>query len=261
MKKLFRLELIKYSRSTIFYIFTGLFMALVVLSEVSSLYLANKFGVKIGFADLWPSLINTAGQMNIFIGIIIMVSITSEYQYRTIRQHIVDGLDKSDFFIAKNLYAVCLSVFAVVFVAITVVIAGYLTGATVSASGPFDGSRQLGNYFIQVLGYMSMAIFFAFLLRTTAVGIIVYLPLESLLGAIVSYLSKSNTSIPQYFPKAVFSNIVQNPGVIKLANAARAAAPSRPINLLSEQTNLFLGCLYIILLTSLSYWLLKRRDL
>ncbi len=264
MKKLLRLEFIKYSRSTIFYIFIGLFMALVVLSEIGSLYLANKFGVKLGFSTLWPSLINTAGQMNIFIGIIIMVSITSEYQYRTIRQHVIDGLDKSDLFIAKYIYGICLSLFAVVFVAISVIIAGYITGASTTGSGPWDGSQLLGSYFVQVLGYVSMAIFFAFLLRTTAVGIIVYLfymPLESLLGSLISYISHNDTTIPQYFPKAIFSNIIQNPGVIKLANAAKAAAPAKTINILSEQNTLIIGFVYIILFAAGSYWLLKKRDL
>ena len=264
MKKLLRLEYIKYTHSSIFYIFIGLFMALVVLSEISSLYLSNKFGIKLSFATLWPSLINTAGSMNIFIGILIMVSITSEYQYRTMRQHIVDGLDKKDIFIAKHLYALCLAVFSVVFVALTVIITGYCIGASNAGSGPFDGSQLIARYFVQVLGYISMAIFFAFLIRATAVGIIVYLfymPLESLLGALISYLSKNNTLIPQYFPKAIFSNMVTNPNMAKLVNAAKASSPIKVPVELSEQTTLVFGCIYIILFTAASYWLLKKRDL
>jgi len=264
MKKLLRLEYIKYTRSTIFYIFIGLFMALVALSEISSIYLSNKFGIKLGFATLWPTLINTATSMNVFIGILIMVSITSEYQYRTMRQHIVDGLDKKDIFIAKHLYALCLSLFAVVFVALSVVVAGYSIGASTTGAGPFDGSQLIGRYFVQVLGYISMAIFFAFLLRSTAVGIIVYLfymPLESLLGVLVSYLSHKDTMIPQYFPKAVFSNIVTNPNMAKLVNAAKAASPTKATIVLPEQTNLILGCVYIIIFTAGSYLLFKKRDL
>ncbi len=264
MKKLLRLEYIKYTRSTIFYIFVGLFMVLVVLSEISSLYLSNKFGIKLTFASLWPSLINTAGSMNIFIGILIMVSITSEYQNRTMRQHIVDGLDKKDVFIAKHLYAVCLAMFAVVFVALSVIAVGFYVGFSTLGSNPFDGSQLIGRYFVQVLGYISMAIFFAFLIRSTAVGIIVYLfymPLESLLGVLISYLSHNDTLIPQYFPKAILSNMVTNPDMAKLVSAAKSASPVKIPVALSEQTTLIVGCIYIIAFTAGSYLLLKKRDL
>src|SRR6185503_9511847 len=122
MKKLLRLEYIKYSRSNIFYIFIGLFIAIIILSEVITANLGDKTGMKFGFPSAWLNLLYTASWMDFFLGIMVIVSITTEYQFRTMRQHVVDGLDKKDIFIAKYLYAIGLAFFAIVFVALTIMV-------------------------------------------------------------------------------------------------------------------------------------------
>src|SRR6185437_3626469 len=156
MKKLLRLEYIKYSRSNTFYIFIGLFMAIIVLSEISTAGLGGKAGMKFGFPEAWTNLLYTASWMNFFIGIIVLISITTEYQFRTMRQHVVDGLDKKDVYIAKYLYAVTLALFAVIFVAITIII---ISNSYAEAGGDkniFNGMEALARYFIQLMGYISM---------------------------------------------------------------------------------------------------------
>ncbi len=260
MKKLLRLEYIKYSRSNVFYVFIGLFMAIVVLSEVITANLGSKTGMKFDFPAAWTNLLYTASWMNFFIGIVVIISITTEYQFRTLRQHVVDGLDKKDIFIAKYLYAIVLALFAVVFVGITVVIISYLySDPATGGHNPFNGLELLFRYFIQLMGYISMAVFFAFLLRNTSTAVIIYLfymPIESLIG-VALFHSPNNAQIPQYFPKTIFSSIVPRPGIIKFVSSAAGLNASGP----SEQNTLILGCIYIIVFAAGSYWLLNKRDL
>ncbi len=259
MKKLLRLEYIKYSRSNIFYIFIGLFIAIVVLSEISTAGLGSKAGMKFGFPSAWTNLLYTASWMNFFIGIIVLISITTEYQFRTMRQHVVDGLDKKDIFIAKYLYAVGLALFAVIFVAITVILISNGYAEADSDKNFFNGMEALARYFIQLMGYISMAVFFAFLLRSTSVAVIVYLfymPIESLIG-VALFHSPGNAQIPDYFPKTLFSNIVPRPGIIKFVSNVAGLNASGP----SDQTTLILACVYIIIFMAGSYWLLSKRDL
>src|ERR1039458_2576490 len=241
MKKLLQLEYIKYTRSNLFYIFLGLFVAILALSEIITVHVGTTAGLKFGFPDVWGNLVYVASWLNFFLGLMILISITSGYQSRTSRQHVVDGLEKMDIFAAKYLYAIGLAIFAVVFVAISVIIAGYSASAHGSNADMFKGSEILGKYFLQVLGYMSMAIFFAFLFRNTAVGIIVYLfymPIESLLGAAIFH-SPTNGDIPEYFPKALFSGIVPRPGIVKFVTSAAGMNTKGP----SGESALILWCI------------------
>ena len=259
MKKLLQLEYIKYSRSNIFYIFIGLFIAIVVLSEITTAHLGSGAGMKFGFPDAWTNLVYTASWMNFFIGIMVLISITSEYQSRTLRQHVVDGLDKKDIFVAKYLYAIGIALFAVIFVAISVVCISYAYATPVADKNMFNGMELLGKYFVQLMGYISMAVFFAFLLRNTSLGIIVYLfymPIESLVS-VGLFHSPTNARIADYFPKNLFSNIVPKPGIVKFVSNAAGLHTNGP----TDQTILILGCVYIIIFIAGSYWLFNKRDL
>jgi ABC-2 type transport system permease protein len=253
MKKLLQLEYIKYSRSWMFYIFLALFVVMTILIESITLHINKTLGLQFGFPYVWDNIIYLASWLNFFLGLMVLISITTEHQYRTVRQHIVDGLDKPAFFTAKLLYALMLALFAVVFVTITVLVIGYSQSSSVSFSGMFDGSKLLLRYFIQLLGYMSMALFFGFLFRSTALGMLLYLfymPIDSLLGVII-FKNPNNM-----FPKTLFASVVPKPAILDIAQGASGLKMTGP----TDQTILGMAILYIVIFTASSYFLLYRRD-
>src|SRR5665213_382086 len=190
MKKLLAIEFIKYSRSRMFYGFMILYFGLMVLLKLSN---GGPDKSVFNLPVIWSNLVYGVSFINFFIGLIVLISVTNEYQYRTIRQHIVDGLSREQYFLAKNLYAILLAVLTCLFVAGSIVIIGMThhfaapivrVGRDVaqinamsaySYHSIFEGSRILVDYFIQLLGYMSLAIFIGVLFRSTAISAIFYI--------------------------------------------------------------------------------------
>ena len=70
------------------------------------------------FPDIWQNLAWTSGLLKMGVAIMVVVSITNEYTYRTIRQNIIDGMSREEFLLSKvytNLllsfgqYGICIS--------------------------------------------------------------------------------------------------------------------------------------------------------
>src|SRR3977135_3165680 len=55
------------------------------------------------FPDVWQNLVYISGLFKIVLAIMVVISITNEYQYRTIRQNIIDGLSRWQFLQSKLL--------------------------------------------------------------------------------------------------------------------------------------------------------------
>lgn len=259
MKKLIQIEYYKYSRSKVFYAFMGLYLALILLLEIISS--DKKSFLYSTFPAIWTSLIYTVSYLNVFAGFIVLISVTSEYQYRTLRQHIVDGLEKDSFFASKVIYAVFIGGFTSLFVMISIMIIG-LTHGTSNNHSMFEGSQVVADFFVQLMGYLSLAIFAGILFRSTALSVIIYMmyvvALEPLLGWALFH-NESNEKIVAFFPKTLFSSIVES------NSAILNAGPSKPIigmvkGAPDHQTRLILACVYILVILGGSYALLKKRD-
>jgi len=62
------------------------------------------------FVDVWQNLGSTYRYISIFLGILVVISITDEYRNKTIRQNILDGLSRKEYLISKITLAAWLSV-------------------------------------------------------------------------------------------------------------------------------------------------------
>jgi ABC-2 type transport system permease protein len=259
MKKLLQLEFIKYSYSRIFYAFMGLYIAMIVLLEMFSgkdVMMTNKF------PDVWGNLVYSLSFLNFFIGFIILISLTNEYQYKTLRQHIVDGLTKTSYFGAKSLYSLSITVFIAAFVAVSVIISGLYHSPAGNTHGMFENSAVIGDYFVQLLGYMSIAVFMSYLFRNTALAAIIYimyvLVIEPSLGMALFH-NDTNRQFLAYFPKTLFSGLVEPVSTVKLLSHVPfiglvKGAPE-------HATRVLMACAYILVLNAGSYFLLRKRDL
>jgi len=264
MKKLLQLEFIKYSKSRAFYIFILLFMVIVVLLEMLIVSLGGReIGGKkvldLGFPAAWDNLVYIASYLNFLIGLMVIISITNEYQYRTFRQHIVDGLSKLNVWVAKYLYALLLVIFSCLFVAISVIIFGSMN-ATTGTNGVFDGIKIIYKYFIQLIGYVTLAMFMSILFRNTALAAIIYVLYVWFLEFLLSFAffhKSTNMYIASYFPKALFSSIVPKPPLLTFASNMAGLNTNGP----SEQMTLILSCIYILVFAGGSYFLIRARDL
>lgn len=184
---------------------------------------------------------------NLMIGVIIIVFTTNELKYKTQRQNVIDGLSKRDVIMAKFYVVILMSLIVTLYAFVVSFIFGLIGGGE---AGVFDGIEQIGVYFISTIGYFAFAFFFANLVKMPALAIIFYLlstTIEGILGfvALQEYV--------QFFPLSTFSNLVPNPLEI--------GGPPEMRFIWDQTSRTLLAVGYISIMVSISYWVIRRRDI
>src|SRR5579864_7443787 len=104
MKKLISIELKKILPYATFWIMLGIYVVLLFLMFffLRSIKLAGPLAFLnldsfYSFPLLWHSLTYVASFFTLLLGILVIILITNEFSFRTVRQNIIDGLSKADF--------------------------------------------------------------------------------------------------------------------------------------------------------------------
>jgi ABC-2 type transport system permease protein len=257
MLSLLRIELRKILPYRTVWVILGLFVLLlffIVKSAGNITINGQQAGPNLyTFPDIWLRLTYIASYFNLMLGILVIILVTDEYSFRTIRQQVIDGLFRSEIVAAKLFVTILLAFFA------TLVVCGLGFAFGLSATPNIAPDKIFGNamylvyYFIQALGYMTFAMLIAFLVRKNGLAIIAFL-CYFFTEWVVRFLV--NDSINQYFPAKVLNSLAPNPtqSIIDSAigNVTVALTPAQAA---------FPAAGYIVLFTVLSYGLLKSRDL
>ncbi|MFC5269660.1 ABC transporter permease [Adhaeribacter terreus] len=234
-------------------IFTGL-LFLIVRSAASITINGQTAGPQLyNFPDIWQRLTYIASYFNLLLGILVIILITDEYSFRTLRQQIIDGYFRTDVIASKLLVLLSIALFA------TLVVTSLGLGFGVSATENASAQQITGNmmyliyYFAQTLGYMTLAMFVAFLVKKNGLAIIAFL-LYFFVEWIIRF--KVDDSVNQYFPGKVLNSLAPNPTQSLIDSAVGITTTA-----LTPQQAIFPAVLYIVLLVAASYFLLKSRDL
>ena len=116
MLHLLKIDLKKLTSYRTFWVICGLYFFTLAMATASGMeflkWLASfveGFGQSINinriplyhFPDVWQNLAWSSGLLKIMLGIMVLISITNEYSYRTVRQNIIDGLSRREFLLSK----------------------------------------------------------------------------------------------------------------------------------------------------------------
>ncbi len=127
------------------------------------------------FPFTWQSFGYLGSWFNFYaLGIIGIMIITMEYNYRTMRQSIINGLTRTEFFISKILMVLAISIVFSLYFCITGFIIGYFSTDVVYSSKVFQNIHIIPLYSLQILGYMSVAVLIGWIFKRFALSIIVY---------------------------------------------------------------------------------------
>ena len=180
MFALLSVEWLKIKRYRTFWILSGLFAALLFLSN----WLYSRGLLKLGpaaqildsnytFPNVW---VNVAYFTKLFTGliaIIVTIITTNEYQFRTNRQNVIDGWKRLDFFHAKWLFVLVLSLAVTLYSFLIGLFFGIFNGSSLANAG---GQLEKMLYvFILTLNYFGFALTLSFLIRRSGMTIIIFL--------------------------------------------------------------------------------------
>ncbi|HHS95982.1 MAG TPA: hypothetical protein ENJ45_05270, partial [Phaeodactylibacter sp.] len=194
MLHLLQLEWKKFHKNRVFRI-----LAILYLMVLPSIYILAKAIPKPKIAEqemqsffMFPNVwkyIGFSGNWAVFFlfGFGVILSITLEYHYKTIRQNIITGLSRQSYFMAKVIWIFALAVAATLYYILVCGIIGFIETDTIFWSKVTQEIAYIPRYFLMSFGFMSVAMLFGLLLRKTGLALILYLMYNIVLEPLLRY--------------------------------------------------------------------------
>lgn len=199
MQQLLVIEWLKVKPYKAFWIFTILYAFSIIGINYIGFYV-NELTIQsvpmseaiLGSPYSFPKVWSTVGFMSswllYFPGILFIMMLTNEFNFKTHRQNIIDGWERSQFINVKFVFAFLFSIVATLFNVLAALLFGLLaTHSTFS----FEGFENIGYIFIQTFSYISFAMFLAVWLRKSGAAIAIFflygLVFEWLISALLNF--------------------------------------------------------------------------
>lgn len=226
MIDLLKIDLKKMTSYRTFWVVCGLYfltLAFVTASGMEFLkWLASKgaeFGTSLNinriplyhFPDVWQNLVYISGFFKIVLAIMVIISVTNEYTYRTIRQNIIDGMSRWQFLLSKILTNVLLSLMSVVMIFLIALITGFIYSPQVQMQDILADLQFFPAYFLEIFSFLSYALMLSILVQRSGLTIIL-LMLSHMIEAIIKInLPDSGDWLQMFFPMQSITNLVSMP--------------------------------------------------
>lgn len=203
------------------------------------------------FPDVWQNLAWSSGLLKIMIGIMVLISITNEYSYRTVRQNIIDGLSRKEFLYSKIMTNLLLSVLSMVLVFLIALVTGLIYSPHLS-SYMFKGVEFFPAYFLEVFAFLSFSLMLGIFIQRSGLSIVLLLNSYLIELIIKENIDEFVPQIIQFFPLESIMNLVPMP-------FARYAF--QEIQDYVSMTAVAIALVWIFLFNYFSYLKLKKSDI
>ncbi len=276
MTKLLRIEFKKILTYKIFWILVGLYFIFLSAGILMAEFMINNMVDNMNkhlpipvphvaiyfFPWVWQNIafFATIRYVLIFPAIVIIILVTNEYSFKTIRQNMINGMSKAEFLNSKLLLILLISVIMTIFVAIATLILGFSNTADVNLATVLEKSSFIFGFFVTILTFQIFALFFAFLMRNTGLSIAIFTLYVFIIEPILYYFLKSpivfKNDISTYLPVNSVLRITEYPSIQVLKQV---------MGLNLQNTVSFWACCiplgYAAVMIGIVYWVLSKRDL
>jgi ABC-type transport system involved in multi-copper enzyme maturation permease subunit len=231
MLHLVKIDLKKMTSYRTFWVICGLYFVTLAFTTASGMeilkWIASKFqdfGSEINinriplyhFPDIWQNLIWVSGLFKLVLSIMVVISITNEYQYRTLRQNVIDGMSRWEFVLSKILMNGLLSLMSVVMLFVIIMFTGMIYTPDLAFQDVMMGIEFLVAYFLEVFAFLSYALMLGIFVQRSGLTIVLLL-LSHMIEAIIKLnIFRSGTEdsigwLKQFFPLESITNLVPLP--------------------------------------------------
>jgi len=265
MLRLLRIEFRKLKSSNSFYIFSFFYF----LSLAGFAWFMGSFGIDLdkikmnlgdlgifNFPNIWQNITYVASFFKIIFAIIFVTFITNEYQYRTLRQNLIDGLSKKEFIASKTLMMTVLAAISTIFVFLIIMIIGLTQSSFLEFDVIIMRSSFIFAYFVKLIAFFSFIMLIAFFVKKTGFS------MATLFIWWIFELVLKFKYLPEgwdiYLPLESMSNLIHEP-FSKITNADQLLG-NTTFNFV-DPVNVVISLAYTTLFIYLSYIIVKNRDL
>ncbi|HXH20035.1 MAG TPA: ABC transporter permease [Chitinophagales bacterium] len=256
MRRLLRIEFIKVRSYGAFWIVLAIYALIFIMVTSTLRMIESSLSVSavtfFSFPDVWHHLAYIASFMNILPAILIIMLITNEYTFKTFRQNLIDGLSREEIVYSKFILIGAVSVFLIGLIFLWGLVRGLIAGHFDDFGDVYKKIYFLLRLFVQMSGYMSVAALFAFILKRSAISILLYLVYVVAFERILRL--RLPDEIDRFFPMKNFGGLIPDPGTIALQVPSDGST-------LSPDAAIALAFAYILVCLGGCYLLVNRSDL
>ena len=208
------------------------------------------------FPTVWNFVTYVASIFNMLLGILVVLLVTNDFNFRTFKQNIIDGLSKQQVILSKFIMILVLAFTVAAYTSILALVFGYFY--TDELTLMFDEFHYVGIYFVQTLGYFTLAFLLAILLKRPALSIVIYAVL--FVFKFIFYLALGST-VAQFIPMNVFAGLTPFPILQAQIEMLDARQQSEFALVISQSIRTAVAVGYIGIFVVISNLILKKRDL
>ena len=227
----------------------------------------------LNFPQIWNFLTYITALLKIFLGLIIIFTISNEFTSKMFKQNVIDGLSKKEFILSKVLTIGLLSLISTLVVFFMGLILGFSFSKTSDFTLVFKEFYFILGYFLKLFTFLSFLFFITVLLKRVVFVFLSFFLwwIVELILLVVEYSSKvvekfdnqgnRITEVPfiisDYLPLNVMSNLIDEPFQrIQLVSQLTGGSFEYTIPYGAIVASLLYSTLFILG----SYWLVKRKD-
>ncbi len=206
------------------------------------------------FPSIWHNLTYIVGFLKIFLGVVVIILVTNEYSFKTIRQNVITGLSRTNVMTAKVLLTFILSAGATLLVFIVGLVLGFINTPSISFLKIFNNTNFLFAYFLEIFTFLLFALLIGFLFKRSGLSIGFLLLYTYIIEPLILY--KLPDAADRFMPLEAASNLIGLPktSIMNLLNQYDFR------NYVAIE-DVFVSAGFCALFIYLIYLIMRKRDL
>ncbi|WP_223607320.1 ABC transporter permease [Chryseobacterium sp. OSA05B] len=280
MLKLLKLEYYKNLNYRPFKVFTIMYFAILIALLFIGLVDLNIFGGTVNlkeqgiynFPEIWNFTTWIVALLKIFLGLIIVFSISQEFTNRMFKQNTIDGLSRKEFIGSKLLTITIFTTVSTLIVFILAMFLGHQYSKVTDDSKIYAEVYFIGNYFVKLFTFFSFLMFLSVLLRKSMfvfLGFFTYWVVEKILAGLEAYqkltgmqseqrkaVLENDFFITSLLPLESMSNLIPNP--LMRLNMLKVMGVKYEAHYPTE--SMIVCIIWSVIFIFGSYWILRKRD-
>lgn len=266
MLRLIKIDFKKYAYSKTFWVLLLTYFALIVVTffmaeKILNLFLTDaKSNVPLPVPDfsfysfpyVWHNLAFFGGFFKILVGIIVVIFITNEFTYKTIRQNVMLGMSRKQFLFSKVIFALLLSLAAALILILSGLVLGFAHTIDLSFSLVFKNIEFIAAYFLEVFTFSLLAMFVGFLFKQSGLAIVLLALYFYIVEPVLTRLLPD--TVAGFLPVESMSNLIDFPNseLMKMFNVNFSEFVSL--------SDVFICSAWSILFVVITWLLLRNSD-
>ena len=271
MKRLLSIELQKIWQNRASRVLTLTYF--ILLSSIALISSINfKFvGVDFRLADMgiynfpfiWHFNTFIASQFKLFLAIIIVSMMANEYSNGTLKQNLIDGLNKKEFIMSKFLTVVLFALASTAYLFIITLILGYSFSSYNETEIVFMDLEYLFAYFLKLVGFFSFCLFLGILIKRSAFAL-GFLFVWFIFEFVLIYMVRIPKMIYDLLPLESMYRLISQPFTrFKLYQTleSQVSGATQVRDYEVHLSTILTVMAWIVIFMLMSYKILKKRDL